>query len=154
MNELTAFIAFTAVVISLTIFDSMHDALVVSEIRKYMKLRPDHAYPTRDNTWKLVGNVVALGWISFFTLFNGFYFSNWYILFWLPIFYLTWWITHDFFTGWFILGKPLHISSDPISQFFGRMCQQWGWLYLGMRLIWLFLLVMAYLMLSFNIRLG
>jgi hypothetical protein len=68
--------------------------------------------------------------------------------------WLLWWTVHDVTTGWFILGKPLHISSDPISQWFGRAFQQSGVVMLAWRLFWLFMLIAGYLMLSFNIKMG
>lgn len=154
-TELLFFIITAAFVIAGTTIDSWHDKLVVDNFRMFVKYinRQKLASPIPDNKWKFWGNLYALFTISVLITLLIALEHWWGALLWYPIHWLLWWIVHDFTTGWFILGKPLHISSDPISQFFGRMCQQWGWLYLSVRLVWLFLMVMAYLMLSFNIRL-
>ena len=152
-QELLFFILTSVIVIAGTTIASWQDKLVVDEIRKYMRLRPDHAYPARDNKWKFWGNLYALFTISAIIIVQMVLMHWWYALLWFPIQWLLWWTAHDLTTGWFILGKPLHISSDKISQYFGRAFQQSGWLMLGWRLLWLFLLTMGYLMLSFNIGL-
>jgi len=153
-TELLFFILTAAFVIAGTTIASWQDKLVVDEIRKYMKLRPDHAYPTRNNSWKTWGNFYALFTSSVVITVQIALEQWWYAFMWYPIMWLLWWTIHNLTTGWFILGKPLHISSDPISQYFGATFLQNGWIMLGWRLLWLFLLTAGYLMLNFNIRVG
>lgn len=153
-TELLFFILTSVFVIAGTTIAARVDKLVVDQIRILMKLITEEVIPDRESNWKTWGNFYALFSISVIIIIQIALTQWWYAFMWLPVQWLLWWIVHDFTTGWFILGKPLHISSDPISQWFGEICQQWGWLYLSVRLVWLFLMVMAYLMLSFNIRLG
>jgi hypothetical protein len=153
-QELLFFIITSAFVIIGTTWESWPDKLVVDEIKKFRKLITEEAVPDRNNSWKAWQNSKALGDIMFVTWVLICLEQWWYAILWIPIQMLLWWTVHDLTTGWFILGKPLHISSDPISQYFGAASLQKGWLMLGWRLWWLFLLTAGYLMLSFNIKIG
>jgi hypothetical protein len=153
-TELLFFILTAAFVIAGTTIAAWVDKLVTDELRKLRHKVPlNEIYGLRNDKWKFWGNFYALFTISVVITLLIALEHWWYALLWFPIMWLLWWTVHDLTTGWFILGKPLHISSDPISQFFGRIFQQSGWLMLGWRLLWLFLLTMGYLTLSFNITL-
>ena len=152
-RELLFFIITSGALIAGVLIDSWQDKCVVREINKYMKLRTTHAYPTRDNRWKFWGNANKLYDITVMNLTLVIVTGWWWALFWLPIHWWLWWLAHDLTTGWFILGKPLHISSDKISQFFGKAFLQSGILQLGYRLFILYMALTAYFQLSFNISL-
>jgi hypothetical protein len=148
-TELLFFILTSAFVIAGTTIDAWHDKEVIEDFRR-MDGNPN--FPMYK--WKTWGNFYALFTISVvITLLIAL--EHWWCAFmWYPIMWLLWWTVHDVTTGWFILGKPLHISSDPISQWFGRAFQQSGVVMLAWRLFWLFMLIAGYLMLSFNIKMG
>jgi hypothetical protein len=157
-TELLFFILTAAFVIAGTTIDSWHDKHVQDMIRLLKASRATgmiNYHPIQSNLrWKFWGNFYALFTISVVITAQIALEHWWYAFAWYPIMWLLWWTVHDLTTGWFILGKPLHISSDPISQWFGAAFQQSGWLMLGWRLLWLFLLTTGYLMLSFNIKVG
>ncbi len=147
MIELTAFIIMSVIITIVTIADAWHDKLVIYEITKLRIFISSIGYtsPNRKNTWKLWENAIALGWITFFTIMSGLFFSSWTVAWWIPIFYLVWWTMHDIFTGKFIMDDWWHVSSDPITQFFARMCQQSGeFLFLAKAFI-LVIAVLSYL---------
>ena len=152
-TELLFFILTAAFVIAGTTIDSWQDKHVKDMIRFLKSKGTLFAFHPieAELKWKTWGNIYALFTISVLITCLIALEHWWYALMWYPIMWLLWWTVHDLTTGWFILGKPLHISSDPISQFFGRIFQQSGLLMLGWRLLWLFLLVMTYLGISFNI---
>lgn len=153
-QELIFFIIISAYVIIDTILDSWHDKKVTDELQKLRFSMPlNKIYDLRDDSWKMWGNINALSDITFIIVVI-IILTHWmWIVFWIPIHWLLWWIMHDTFTGKFILNKWFHLSSDPISQFFGRMFQQSGGIFFAGRIFILFLLVMTYLGLSFNITL-
>lgn len=148
-TELLFFILTAAFVIAGTTIDAWHDKLVCKQVNYTYADTAILKY-----SWKTWGNFYALFTISAVITVQIALMQWWYALLWYPIMWLLWWTVHDLTTGWFILNKPLHISSDKISQMFGRMFQQSGWLMLGWKLLWLFLLVTGYLMLRFNIYAG
>jgi hypothetical protein len=154
-TELLFFILTAAFVIAGTTIASWQDKLIVDAIHHAFWIGRESATISETFTrpaWKTWGNVYALFTISVVITCQIALEHWWYAFLWYPIMWLLWWTVHDLTTGWFILGKPLHISSDPISQFFGRIFQQSGWFMLGWRLWWLFLLTMGYLRVSFNIK--
>ena len=150
-KELLFFIITSVTLIIGICIDSWQDKEVNDEIRKFRRLITENLVPDGNNSWKFWGNANKLYDITVIDLILIIVTGWWWALLWLPIHWLLWWTVHDLTTGWFILKKPLHISSDPISQFFGEMAQQSGVLMLGWRLWWLFLGTMGYLTLSFNI---
>ncbi len=164
-KELILFIAVSAALIFGTAIYSVADKNVVEEQRKHKLLlnwvidkiapanRPYDLLKASGYAWKTWGNIGAIYDITVTVIVVVIATGWWWALLWLPIYMWLWWLFHDLFTGWFILGKPLHISSDPISQYFGRAFQQSGLLLLGWKLLWLFMLTMGYLGLSFNITL-
>lgn len=145
MIETLVFIVCIVGVVCLTIADAWHDNLVTKELQKLRhKIPINEIYGLRDDSWKFWGNFVALGWITFLCGVIILVTEKWIVLMWIPILYLTWWIVHDFFTGWFILGKPLHLSSDKITQWCARTFIQNGWIYLMVRLGWLAGMILIY----------
>ena len=147
-TELLFFIITSGALIVGVLIDSWQDKEITDDLD-----RGDCNRNTLMYKWKFWGNANKLYDITVMDLALIIVTGWWWALFWLPIHWWLWWFTHDLSTGWFILGKPLHISSDPISQFFGRIFQQSGLLMLIWRLVWLFLLVMSYLTFSFDITL-
>ncbi len=145
MIELTAFIIMSVIVTAVTIADAWHDKLVINEIRKFVKAIKQLYIPERDNSWKLWENAIALGWITFFIVMSGLFLSSWTVAWWIPIFYLVWWAIHDIFTGKFIMNDWWHVSSDPITQFFARMCQQSGGFLFFVKMFILTIAVLSYL---------
>ena len=153
-QELLFFIITSGLLIIGVLIDSWQDKCIVDDFRKWQGLATAYGWVSPSTyKWKFWGNANKLYDITVIDLTLIIVTGWWWALFWLPIHWWLWWLAHDLTTGWFILGKPLHISSDKISQFFGKAFQQSGALMLGWKLLWLFLLVMGYLKLSFNINL-
>jgi len=146
----TEILMFTLTVIAVTlgtVIASWQDKCITDEIKKYRfrnetvimnPIKPSYA-------WKTWGNIYAL-FVIFAIISVQVVLGRWtYMFMWYPIMWLLWWTVHDLTTGWFILKKPLHISSDPISQYFGAVFLQSGFLMLVWRLFWLTLLTLIYL---------
>ena len=147
-QELLFFIITSGALIVGVLIDSWQDKEIMNDFH-----RGDCNFNTLMHKWKFWGNANKLYDITVIDLVLIIVTGWWWAIFWLPIHWWLWWMMHDLSTGWFILGKPLHISSDKISQYFGRIFQQSGLFMLGWRLLWLFLLTMGYLTLSFGITL-
>ena len=153
--EFRAFITMAAFVITSTILAAFADKLIVEELRKLRFRVPINNLlnnlPGRDDTWKVWQNCIALGWITFVTMMVMACTEWWTVLFWIPIFWMVWSIVHEFFTGLFIMEDPWHVSGDKTSQWIARILQQSGILIFSVKMFLLFLLVTAYLEISFNI---
>ena len=132
MKISTVFIILITFVIIITIFESFHDYEVIQNMKG------------SSEAWKVWGNMVDFGCIIMLGAMATYYHKSWYILLWIPIFWMTWWITHDIFLGYLITGDLLYIGQGKFDQFMGRIFQQSGLLYVGIRIFILTLMVGTY----------
>ena len=101
---------------------------------------------------KLIGNVLELGlvWVLVSLLFFVQYRSFWVILIMLINTLLIWWMAHDVSINLYLGVGIDYIGQGTFDQLMGRICQQSGWLYLGVRAFWLLLGSLTYFTITKN----
>jgi len=125
------FIIFLCLVVGLAALGGRHDVLIINQ-----------GCGLAEGA-KLLGNAIEISVVllAAFLLERGF----WRHLLFIIIGTLLWWIAHDININ-LGLGVGIdYIGQGSFDQFFGRIFQQSGWLYLGFRAFILIILSLSYL---------
>lgn len=133
MKERILFIIAVAFIVLMTVIEARQDYWIITSGATAGK-------------WKLWGNAYSFGWILAGGLAVSYLRRSWTILLWIPILWMWWWMTHDAFIGIFLVGNPLYVGvvEGSWDQYFARIFQQSGVLYMGIRMIWTFLMITGY----------
>jgi hypothetical protein len=132
MRERILFVIAILFVIGITIIEARQDYWIITSGATMGK-------------WKLWGNAYNFGWILTGSLVLSYLSKRWTIILWIPILWLVWWMTHDTFIGIFLTDNPLYVGVGEWDQYFARIFQQSGGLYLGVRMFWTLLMILGYL---------
>ncbi len=132
MKERTLFLIAVVFIIIMTVIEARQDYWIITS-------------GATGGIWKLWGNALCFGWILAGGLTISYMRRSWTIVLWIPILWMIWWMTHDTAIGIFLAGNPFHVGMGDFDQFFGRIFQQSGALYLFIRAFWLALMILGYL---------
>lgn len=133
MNETLLFIITAVTVFVISMAEARTDYWVIqlkNEVEQFSVLwRVD-----LETRWKLWGNAVMFAGIATFAGLAALLTEQWPYLFWIPPFWLLWWIVHDCSLGYWLNDDIFHVGSGKVDQWFLAIAIGNEKVYLGVKL--------------------
>ena len=117
MNETLLFIIVAISVFVISMAEARTDYWVIQLKKKVEQFTGFWRIDYEDN-WKLWGNAVIFACIATFAGIAALISGQWPYLFWIPPFWLLWWIVHDGALGYWLDDDIFHVGSGKWDQFF------------------------------------